>query len=123
MRLAAVAAVVAVFTSACGLFTTKEPYERWNIAITYNEEGPNVVARPEQVEVNGPSGEIRVNNSTEVERGFKIDDLGVAATIGEETSVRLQVVGVEDGESYTYLDHLNDDGPRGRIVVRYIRRD
>lgn len=123
MKLRAGAVVVLLLASGCGLFTTKEPYERWNISLTYNESGGRVVARPARLEVHGPRGEIRVHNTTDEKRGFKIEGLGVAAEIEDDESVRLSVTGVEDGKTYTFLDHLDPRGPRGRIVVDYVRQD
>jgi hypothetical protein len=119
---AALAFVVA--GSACGLFTIKEPFERWEVTISYvAQDDGGVLAEPARIEVHGPRGELRVNNSTRVDRGFKIDDLGIAAEIDKTNSVRLSVSGVEDGKRYRFLDHLNRDGPRGEIVVDYIRQD
>jgi hypothetical protein len=123
LRLGATAAVFVLSTSACGLFTVKEPYERWNIRLSYTEEGSRVVASPDRFEVHGPRGEILVHNSTQVKRGFKIEGLGVAEEIEDDESARIAVTGVQDEETYTFLDHLNPAGPRGTIVVDYIRRD
>lgn len=72
-------AVVLLLSTSCGLFTVKEPYERWRITLTYKEEDRRVLATPDSFEVHGPRGEILVHNSTEAKRGFKIEGLGVAA--------------------------------------------
>lgn len=116
-------AVVLLLSTSCGLFTVKEPYERWRITLTYKEEDRRVVATPDSFEVHGPRGEILVHNSTEAKRGFKIEGLGVAAEIEDDESARLSVTGAQDGETYTFVDHLNARGPRGKIVVNYVRQD
>lgn len=123
VKLGAAAVVVLLSTAACGLFTVKEPYARWKISLSYTEEGRRVVASPDRFEVHGPRGEILVHNSTEAKRGFKIQGLGVAAEIEDDESARISVAGVQDGETYTFLDHLNARGPRGKIVVDYVRQD
>ena len=123
-RFVAAALALVVAGSACGLFTIKEPFERWKITISYvAQDDGGVLAEPERIEVHGPRGEIRVNNSTRVDRGFKVEDLGIAAEIDKTNSVRLTVSGVEDGKTYRFLDHLNRNGPRGQLVVDYIRQD
>lgn len=121
MRAAAVVALLSV--SSCGLFTTKEPYERWKVSVAYLVDRGRVAAEPNRIEIRGPRGEIRVSNSTPVRRGFKVDGLGIAAEIRSRTSRRFSVTGFEDGKTYTFLDHLHPDGPRGTIVVRYVRQD
>lgn len=123
MKIVAAAVAFSVTTAGCGLFTVKEPYERWMVTISYLEEGRRVTAEPTRIEVHGPRGEIRVNNSTESERGFKIDDLGIAAEIEDSSSRRITISGAQDGETYPFVDHLNRGGPRGVIVVDYIRQD
>ena len=111
-------------SSGCGLFTLDEPYKRWNISLAYIEEDDgSVEAQPERVTVNGPRGELRVDNSTEDERGFRIQGLGIAVEIDDNSSRRIDVTGAEDGETYTWDDHLHRGGPRGVIVVDYIRQD
>lgn len=109
--------------TGCGLFTLDEPYERWNVTVSYIEEDDVVQAEPQRLEVHGPRGEIRVNNSTRVDRGFKIDDLGIALELDDSSSSRVTVSGAQDGETYAFVDHLHRGGPRGVIVVDYIRQD
>ena len=126
VRVAVAAAMMAVglTSSACGLFTIKEPYERWNATVSYladNDE--SIVAEPARIEVNGPRGELRINNSTRVERGFKIEDLGIAVRIDHNRSLRIGITGVQDGETYRFTDDLNRGGPSGVIVVDYVRQD
>lgn len=123
MKIVAATVAVLVSTTACGLFTVKEPYARWNITVSYTEEGTRVRAMPDRFEVHGPRGEILVHNSTEAKRGFKIQELGVAAEIEDDESARLDVTGVQDAETYVFEDHLNPGGPRGEIVVDYVRQD
>jgi hypothetical protein len=123
MKVRAVALVALLSVSGCGLFTTKEPYERWKISVAYLVEGGRVVPDPDHLEIRGPRGEIRVSNTTPVRRGFKVDGLGIAAEIRSRASRRFSVTGFEDGKTYTFLDHLHRDGPRGTIVVRYVRQD
>lgn len=123
MRVVAAALAAVALGSGCGLFTLKEPYERWHVRVSYVEEDDRVVSSPGSLEVHGPRGEILVTNSTEQTRGFKIDGLGVAAEIEENESARLQITGAQDGETYRFGDHLNGRGPRGTLVVRYVRQD
>lgn len=119
----AAALVILALMPACGLFTLKEPYERWEIRMSYEDVGGRVTAEPDSFEVNGPRGEILVHNSTQRTRGFKIPELGVAAEIEDDESARLEVTAMQDGETYKFEDHLDRSGPRGEIVVDYVRRD
>jgi hypothetical protein len=125
VRVGAITVLLALSVSGCGLFTVKEPYERWSETVSYvdNDDGAGVVAQPARIEVHGPRGEIRVDNSTRTERGFKIADLGIAARIDHNAFRRIQITGVQDGETYRFTDDLNPGGPRGVIVVDYVRQD
>jgi hypothetical protein len=114
---------VALCTSSCGLFTLDEPYERWEVTIAYHDEDDEVVVEPERVEVHGPRGEIRVDNITRVERGFQIEELGIAVELEDSDSQRVDVTGAQDGETYEFRDHLNRGGPKGKLVVDYVRQD
>lgn len=109
--------------SSCGLFTLQEPYERWNVIIAYHDEDDRVFAEPGRVEVHGPRGEIRVDNVTRVDRGFQIEELGIALELDNNQSATVDVSGAQDGETYAFVDHLNRDGPRGTLVVDYVRQD
>jgi hypothetical protein len=121
-RLAALLCLVA--STGCGLFTTKEPYERWNVTVSYVEdEDGRVSVEPARLEVHGPRGELRIDNSTEVERGFAIEDLGIEVRIEDNSFRRITVSGAQDGEEYTFHDDLNRRGPRGVLVVDYVRQD
>lgn len=124
VRLVAVVIAVGFATSGCGLFTIKEPYERWNATVSYlADEDEAVVAEPARIEVHGPRGELRINNSTRVERGFKIEDLGIAVRIDHNRSLRIAITGAQDGETYRFTDDLHRGGPAGVIVVDYVRQD
>jgi hypothetical protein len=124
VKFPAAVALLCFAASACGLFTVKEPYERWNITVSYIEDDAGEVsAEPGRLSVHGPRGEIRIDNSTDDERGFRIRELGVAAEIDDNSFRRIDVTGAEDGETYTFDDHLHPGGPRGVIVVDYIRQD
>jgi cupredoxin-like protein len=125
VRIAALAVVVGLLASGCGLFTVKEPYERWKETVSYIDEGEGegVVAQPARLEVHGPRGELRVANSTRTERGFKISDLGIAVRIDHNRTTRITITGAQDGETYRFIDDLNRSGPRGVIVVDYVRQD
>lgn len=123
MKLAALAAASMVLGSSCGLFTLQEPYERWNVIIAYHDEDGRVFAEPSRVVVNGPRGEIRIDNVTREDRGFQIEDLGIAVELDNNQSANIDVTGVQDGETYAFIDHKNRDGPRGTLVVDYVRQD
>ena len=124
MKAGVLALAFALSTSGCGWFTVKEPYERWNATVSYiDEEGEGVVAQPARLEIHGPRGELRVNNSTRTERGFKISELGIAVRIDHNQSRRIAIAGAQDGETYRFSDDLNRRGPRGVIVVDYVRQD
>jgi endonuclease YncB( thermonuclease family) len=123
VRVAALAMVVGLSAWSCGWFTIKEPYERWTATISYLADGDTIVAEPTRIEVHGPRGELRINNSTRQERGFKIADLGIAERIDHNRSRRLTIAGVQDGETYRFTDDLNPRGPAGVIVVDYVRQD
>ena len=123
MKIAAAAALFCFVATGCGLFTLDEPYERWMVTISYIQEDDDVQAEPQRLEVHGPRGELRVNNSTRVDRGFKIDDLGIAVELDDSSSRRITISGAQDGETYPFVDHLHRNGPRGVIVVDYVRQD
>lgn len=123
MKIAAFVILLCFVATGCGLFTLEEPYERWNVTVSYIQEDEVVGAEPQRLEVHGPRGEIRVNNSTRVDRGFKIDDLGIAVELDDSSSRRVTISGAQDGETYPFVDHLHRDGPRGVIVVEYVRQD
>ena len=124
VRLAAIVTAVGLTSTGCGLFTLEEPYERWNATVSYlADEAEAIVAEPARIEVHGPRGELRVNNSTRVERGFKIEDLGIAVRIDHNRSLRIGITGAQDGETYRFTDDLNRGGPSGVIVVDYVRQD
>lgn len=115
--------MVVVTSTSCGLFTLKEPYERWNVTIAYHTDDDEVTVEPRRVEVGGPRGELRIDNTTRVERGFQIEELGIAVELDDSDSEKVDITGAQDGETYAFRDHLNRDGPQGTIVVDYIRQD
>ena len=123
MRSGVALALFALCTTSCGLFTLDERYERWQVTIAYHTEDDEVVVEPETVEVHGPRGEIRVDNVTRVERGFQIEELGIAVELEDSDSQRVDVTGAQDGETYEFRDHLNRNGPSGKLVVDYVRQD
>ena len=123
VRVAALALAVGVSSSGCGLFTIEEPYERWKVTVSYLADGTSIVAEPARIDVHGPRGELRINNSTRQERGFKIADLGIAERIDHNRSRRIAITGAQDGETYRFTDDLNRGGPSGVIVVDYVRQD
>ncbi len=122
-RIAVFAMIVGLFASSCGWFTIDEPYERWTATVSYIAEEKSILAEPARLEVHGPRGELRINNSTRQERGFKIDDLGIAVRIDHNRSRRIAITGAQDGETYRFTDDLNTRGPTGVIVVDYVRQD
>ena len=115
--------VVAITTSSCGLFTLKEPYEKWNVVIAYHDDDGVVSVDPARVEVHGPRGELRIDNTTRVERGFQIEELGIAVELDDSDSQKVDVTGAQDGETYAFRDHLNRDGPKGTIIVDYVEQN
>lgn len=123
VKIATAAIVIALATSGCGLFTLREPYERWDARVNYVKQGEVVLLAPETLEVDGPRGAILVTNTTDTTRGFRIEGLGVAVEVDRSESQRVQVTGVQDGETYRFGDHLHSGEPSGRLVVNYVRRD
>jgi len=123
LKHAVVCVAFAVTASSCGLFTLKEPYEKWNVVIAYHDEDGEVTVEPARIEVHGPRGELRIDNTTRVDRGFQIEDLGIALKLDDSSSQKVDVTAAQDGETYAFHDHLNRDGPRGTIVVDYVRQE
>lgn len=123
VKITAAALVTALAVSACGLFTMKEPYERWDARVNHVEDGDRVAFSPETLEVHGPRGRLLVTNTTNSTRGFRVEGLGVAVEVDQGESQRVEITGVEDGETYRFADHLHGDVPSGRLVVRYVRQD
>jgi hypothetical protein len=123
LRRAIACFAVLVTASSCGLFTLKEPYERWNVVIAYHEDDGVVTVDPTRVEVHGPRGELRIDNTTRVERGFQIEELGIAIELDDSDSNKVDITGAQDGETYAFRDHLNRDGPKGEIVVDYVAQN
>jgi hypothetical protein len=123
VKRAAAAIALLVTATSCGLFTLQEPYERWTVVIAYHTEEDVTTVEPSRVEVHGPRGEIRIDNTTRVERGFQIEELGIAVELDDSDSQKVDVTAAQDGETYRFRDHLNDGGPTGEIVVDYVRQD
>lgn len=123
-RIVAAGLVGLFLTSACGLFTLEDPYDDWSVNVVYREEDDGeVVADPDVVEAVGPTGEVEVRNSTEEERRFVIEELGIFRDIPDDETVRIEITGLEDGQSYTFVDDSAPGGPTGTIVVSFVRVD
>ena len=93
------------------------------MVIAYHEDDDVVTVDPTRVEVHGPRGELRIDNTTRVERGFQIEELGIAIELDDSDSQKVDITGAQDGETYAFRDHLNRDGPKGTIVVDYVEQN
>lgn len=120
-RLAVLLAVLSLAFVSCSAL--RDPREPWEASVQFQERDGKAVAVPDRVRVEGPYGFLEVTNFTHVRRGFAIDELAVYEEIKGDSGTRITVREARDGRSYRFYDHLNPDGPRGQLVVRYVAEE
>jgi len=119
---------------SCSLL--EDPSKPWQRDLLYEEildadgKVERIKVSPTELRVDGPWGFVLVTNETAEKRGFAMDGPAVYAEIRSETTARIRVEELEDGQEYTFYDHRNEvkdaDGnqvPLGTFVVRYVPED